>query len=86
MAILHRVIVELDEALLYAASSGALQDVTSLIQRGANIDARSNGGHTPLHLAVENGHFAVAEFLVEQGAATDTVDNQAISPASHVSC
>jgi len=54
-----------------AASAGDVEQVGTLLDQGADIDARSERGETPLILAILAGHDAVAERLIERGAATD---------------
>lgn len=42
-------------------------EMIHLIEHGANVDAKANGGKTALELAKENGHISVAELLGQQG-------------------
>jgi ankyrin repeat protein len=42
--------------------------VNFLVERGANIEAKTNEGWTPLHLAAEKGHKDVVECLIMNGA------------------
>jgi len=51
-------------ALHLAARYGALKNVKTLIEHGANPNARSNEGLTPLHEAAKEGKKAVVEYLV----------------------
>jgi ankyrin repeat protein len=39
-----------------------------LLEKGAELESKDNEGRTPLSLATENGHEAVAEQLLEKGA------------------
>ena len=47
---------------------GSLEDVKTLVARGANLNAPDNDGYTPLHLAAMSGFTDKALFLIEQGA------------------
>ena len=46
----------------------ALAVVRSLVDRGADVNAMSNGGRTVLHWAARNGHLSVVKVLVGAGA------------------
>ncbi|XP_046828913.1 probable serine/threonine-protein kinase DDB_G0282963 [Vespa crabro] len=55
--------------LHYCALYGNLKGVISLINMGANVNLRENrSGRTPLFLAIENKHSAIAQKLIEKGA------------------
>ncbi|WCR53691.1 MAG: Phosphocholine transferase AnkX [Wolbachia endosymbiont of Ctenocephalides orientis wCori] len=41
--------------------------VVSLIEKGANVNAKDNDGNTLLHLAAKDGHTAVVELLIGKG-------------------
>jgi uncharacterized protein len=55
---------------LHEAAQNGLLDVTQwLLERGASVNPRlSSSGKTPLALAIEHQHAAVAEFLKQHGA------------------
>lgn len=59
-----------------AASHGHDGIVAMLIERGAEIDARANGGITALHLAAAGGHVGVIELLLSAGADREAIDDQ----------
>jgi ankyrin repeat protein len=59
---------EADEKLLKAAREGDADAILTLVQRGADVDARGNLGDTPLSIAVERWDESVASLLVELGA------------------
>jgi ankyrin repeat protein len=54
--------------LHYAASSESPDTVTLLLDRGAQIDARSPNGTTPLMMAARYGAIDSADLLLERGA------------------
>uniref|UniRef100_A0A453MP23 Uncharacterized protein n=1 Tax=Aegilops tauschii subsp. strangulata TaxID=200361 RepID=A0A453MP23_AEGTS len=53
-----------------AAQGGHVKIMDELLERGANIDARTKGacGWTPLHIAAKERNKRVVRFLVENGA------------------
>jgi ankyrin repeat protein len=54
--------------LLEAASAGRLGIIDLLLRHGADVNLRSKDGKSPLGVAREHGHTAVAEALVNAGA------------------
>lgn len=58
----------LDDELLTVARKGDVEAVKRLLDKGANVNARSPYGVTPLWLAARLGHAAVVRLLVERGA------------------
>ena len=54
-----------------AARDGDIEKARALIDDGAEIDALSDRGETPLTLAIVAGNDAIAELLIENGAAID---------------
>jgi ankyrin repeat protein len=63
-----------------ATSAGSMQEVAALLDQGADIDARSERGETPLILAILAGHDEVAELLIEEGAALDGRNERGLTP------
>jgi len=55
-------------ALRVAASNGSLEEVERLLGEGADINASSDNGMTPLILASWNGHTKVVALLLREGA------------------
>jgi len=55
-------------ALMWAAAEGHATVVAPLVAAGADIDARSDGGFTPLAFSVRAGHGGTVEALVKAGA------------------
>jgi len=58
-----------DDKLHSAAEEGDLDEVKKLIEIGFAVNDFDEGmSFTPLHYAVENEHYEVAKYLLEQGA------------------
>lgn len=55
-------------ALLYAARGGCYDCVEALIKAGANVNAPTPEGVTPLMIALDNEHNDVAKLLLDRGA------------------
>jgi ankyrin repeat protein len=54
---------------LHSAAAGNDFDICkSLIEKGADVNARQEGGFTPLHSAAQNGNAALVKFLLTHGA------------------
>lgn len=71
---------ELNEKLLDAAKDGNLDQVKSLIEQGADIEAKTDNGSTPLHWAAASGHTDVANLLLEKGADIEAKDRGGWTP------
>lgn len=56
--------------------SGAPEVITSLIQRGADVNARDKGNWTALHLATRNGHVEAVRVLLDAGAELTVQDSK----------
>jgi ankyrin repeat protein len=54
--------------LLYATRSGCLECAKSLVKAGAKIERPTPDGVSPLMNAIDSGNYAVANFLLDQGA------------------
>jgi ankyrin repeat protein len=52
-------------ALHYASQSGCQESAKQLMDKGANIEARTNINETPLHLAAQNNNLEVVKMLIE---------------------
>ena len=55
-------------ALIGAANDGNIEAVKKHLAAGADVNAKSNTGRTPLHWAAARGHKEVAELLIAEGA------------------
>jgi len=68
-------------ALHYAAREGHLPIVQELLAAGADINSVTGGDHsTPLLVAIINGHYDLAMFLLEQGADPDIRSEDGAGP------
>jgi hypothetical protein len=59
---------DLNTKLLAAVESGSLSEVTSLLEKGANVDATDDFDRTPLMMASLGGHTRITEVLIKAGA------------------
>lgn len=59
-------------ALHFAAIEGHEEVAKSLLQKGANPEARSYDGSTPLHMAASKGHLLVIKELLQRKASPTT--------------
>jgi ankyrin repeat protein len=70
-----------NKQLQEAASDGRMDDVASLLKRGADINEPDvESGEIPLTLAIYGGHLEVAEFLISSGADVNFLSAQGITP------
>lgn len=68
-------------ALLLAARDGRLAAVRALLDAGANVDQPSAGDRsTPLVMAIINGHFDTAKFLLDRRADPNQVNDDGLAP------
>ena len=63
------------EALFEAARTGDRSRVVALLDRGADVNARSRYGVTAAGFAADKGHLEVVRLLVERGANLDVTDS-----------
>jgi ankyrin repeat protein len=63
-----------------AAQSGSTDQVSQLIDKGADKNAQDKYGYTPLHWAAYEGQLATTKLLVERGAKLEIKDNSGATP------
>lgn len=68
-------------ALLLAARDGQLDAVRALVEVGADVNQQSAGDKTnPITMAIINGHFEVARFLLDHGANPNIANQDGLTP------
>ena len=65
-----------------AAAEGDADTAAMLLFAGESSEARNAKASTPLHLAAFKGHDAVAQVLLDYGAATDAVKHNLKAPCA----
>jgi ankyrin repeat protein len=50
--------------------------IRSIIERGADVFAKDNGGMTAFHRAADRGELAILKLLVDVGAGPNVYDDQ----------
>jgi ankyrin repeat protein len=73
-----------EEALLNAATNGNLEIVEALVNLGTNIECTDYRERTPLLLAVWEGHYTTAIFLLDHGANVLASDKYGNTPLNMV--
>ena len=66
--------------LYSAACFGHLDICRMLLDKGAQVNARSKGGWTPLHYAAQQGHIEIVRLLCDRGADIEARDNYGTRP------
>jgi ankyrin repeat protein len=67
--------------ILEASRSGKLELVQTILDRDTTAIGMSNDrGSTALHVAAENGHFQIAELLLDRGADLEAIDVDGDTP------
>jgi len=56
--------------------------VKLLLEKGAELESKSNNGQTPLSWATERGHEAVVKLLLEKGVELEFKSNNGPTPLS----
>ena len=68
-------------ALLFAARDGHIEAVRALVEGGAQVDQVAGGdGSSPMVIAIANGHYTVAKYLLDAGADPDLANIDGLTP------
>lgn len=65
---------KLDEDLIAAARKGNVEAVKDLLAKGANVNAKTRYGATPLSYAADRGNVEIVRMLLERGADVNVQD------------
>jgi len=63
-----------DSCLHIAAGRGNLQTVRLLVEAGIDVNCLGDLGNTPLHYARKGNHQQIVEFLINQGARPELIN------------
>jgi ankyrin repeat protein len=66
---------DLGDDLLAATRKGDLAQVKALLDKGANVNAKTRYNQTPLFFACDRGHLEIAKLLIDRGADLNVKDN-----------
>lgn len=57
-----------------------IQQIKKCIEKGDDIESKSNSGYTPLHIASWSGNIEIVKFLLEQGADIESKNKNRDTP------
>lgn len=77
---LFKDLTDIATPLYYASTVGLETVVPLLLEKGADVDAKTRSGETALHLAAKNGHADVARLLLDREAEVDSEDVRGRTP------
>ena len=60
-----------ERPLHVASSRGNMEEITALVEAGAEVNAPGDLGNTPLHEAVGQGHTKAVQYLLDHGASPE---------------
>ncbi|KAF3326179.1 ankyrin repeat domain-containing protein 2-like protein [Carex littledalei] len=73
------------EALLEAARYDEIEDIVGLFSIGVPLDSKDSQGRTALHMAAANGHLAIVDYLIKNGADVNATNLEKNTPL-HWAC
>ncbi|KAJ6812316.1 acyl-CoA-binding domain-containing protein 1-like [Iris pallida] len=68
------------EDIHVAAREGEADKLLKYIEDSVSVNTRDSEGRTPLHWAVDRGHFSVADMLLQRNADVNAKDNEGQTP------
>jgi ankyrin repeat protein len=81
-----KTVAQKNAALLNAAKAGYVEDVQTLVQSGANLNACDNTGVIALHWAAFHAHEEVLRVLIDLGADLEAHDRTGGGTPLHYAC
>lgn len=73
-------LIDIATPLYYASTMGLETVVPLLLEKGADVDAKTRSGETALQIAAKKGHAAVARLLLDREAEVDSEDFRGRTP------
>ncbi len=67
-------------ALMFAAREGHLETAQALVEGGASMDKVAGDGKDAMSLAIFNGYYAIASYLIDNGAPVNLADARNFTP------
>jgi ankyrin repeat protein len=64
----------------------SLSEVTQALSQGGSVDARDDGGRTPLFYAAKGGDSSIVDELMRRGANPNAQDNNSETPLHFAAC
>ena len=77
---LFKDLIDIATPLYYASAVGLETVVPLLLEKGADVDAKTRYGETALQVAAKNDHATVARLLLDRGAEVDSEDFRGRTP------
>ncbi|MFT4314280.1 MAG: ankyrin repeat domain-containing protein [Wolbachia pipientis] len=76
--------LDTEKLLFHYTYKGSIEGMQNLVEeKKEKIDIKDNHDNTLLHIAVQKGHFAIVEFLLEKGADVSIANNSGKRPISY---